>query len=285
MQLNRPLLAKEYLKQFSTALPAASELARLQARFGSAFFLELSTQEALQPEGTVVADAVMQAADARIRDAQRLAGLVDRWRLRMRRPGGWRWPIWSRPGGGDPTLVQALADPAKRGPTGQSSSACAIGPSAVAPLTAALGSTDQNLQIAVLGALGELKSREAVPHLLVPAWKEDGDAAVREAAQRALQTIVGSVPSRSEALSFLSRRLDAFLAGTAPAAVDEHSHVTLWMWDAAQQLLLSATGPRADAAFLTAAQSAEYRYLVDPAAEDYRSCTCHALELASAGRL
>ena len=72
MQLSRPLLAKEYLTQFSAALPPAAELARLQARFGSAFFMELSTQEALQPEGAAVADAVMQAADARIRDAQRL---------------------------------------------------------------------------------------------------------------------------------------------------------------------------------------------------------------------
>ena len=219
MQLNRPLLAKEYLKQFSAALPAAGELARLQARFGSAFFLQLSSQEALQPEGASVANAVMQAADARMRDAQRLAGLVDR--LADENAAARRLAMADLVQAGPvavPALVQALADTTQAtAHPAIEQTLTAIGPSAVEPLIVTLESTDKNLQVSVMGALGHLKSRAAVPYLLAPALNEDGDAAVREAAQRALQEIMGSVPSRSEALSFLTRRLDAFLSGTAPA--------------------------------------------------------------------
>ncbi len=238
MQLNRPQLAKEYLKQFSAALPAAGELARLQARFGSAFFLQLSSQEALQPEGAAVANAVMQAADARLRDAQRLAGLVDR--LADESAAARRLAMADLVQAGPvavPALVQALADTTQA--TAQPAieqTLTAIGQSAVEPLIVTLESTNKNLQVSVIGVLGHLKSRAAVPYLLAPALNEDGDAAMREAARQALQEIVGSVPSRNEALTFLTRRLDAFLSGTAPGAVDEQGNVTLWMWDAAQQL-------------------------------------------------
>jgi hypothetical protein len=272
IQLNRPQLAKEYLKQFSAALPAAAELARLQARFGSAFFLQLSRQEALQPEGASVANAVMQAADARMRDAQRVAGLVDR--LADENAAARRLAMADLVRAGPvavPALVKALADTAQAtAHPAIEQTLTAIGQSAVEPLIVALESTNKDLRVSVMGALGHLKSREAVPYLFAPAWNEDGDAALREAARRALQEIVGSVPSRNEALSFLTRRLDAFLSGTAPGAVDEQGNVTLWMWDAAQQLPVERAWSTADAPFLKAAQLARQRYLVAPLTEDYR---------------
>ena len=78
LNLNRAEFAKEYLKQFLAIKPDPATLAKLQSRFGSALFLRLSTTESLQPEGGAVADAVLEAANDRLRNAERLATLVDR---------------------------------------------------------------------------------------------------------------------------------------------------------------------------------------------------------------
>ncbi|NLX54663.1 MAG: HEAT repeat domain-containing protein [Planctomycetaceae bacterium] len=283
IQLNRPALAKQYLEQFAASLPAASELVELHTRFGSAFFLELSTQEALQPAGKEVADAVLQATDARRRDVERLAGLVDR--LAGADAAARRLAMSDLVQAGPvaiPVLVEALADPTRAAThAAVQRTLAAIGPSAVPPLTAALASPDPAVQVAVASVLGELKSREAVPYLLAPAWKQEGDPAVRDAAQQALQALIGSVPSRGEAVSYLTQRIEAFLAGATPGAVDARGLVALWTWDAAQQRLVTRDWSEADAAFVKAGELAALRYLVDPAVEESRIVyLVTALELA-----
>ncbi len=272
VHLNRPQLAKEYLAQFSAALPPPAELAQLHARFGSAFFLELSTREALQPEGATVADAIMQAADARMRDPTRLAGLVDR--LGGQDPAARRLAMADLVEAGPaaaPALVQALADPTKAAAhAAVLRTLTAIGPSAAGALTAALQSPDTRLQAAILAALGNLQSRDVVVDLLGPALREDADAAVRAAGQRALEQVLGRVPSRSEALGLLTRRIDELFSGTAPHAVDQDGNVTLWTWDRAQQLLVARRLPAAEAAWMTATELARQRHLIAPSREDYR---------------
>ena len=161
IQLNRPALAKQYLEQFAASLPAASELVELHTRFGSAFFLELSTQEALQPAGKEVADAVLQATDARRRDVERLAGLVDR--LAGADAAARRLAMSDLVQAGPvaiPVLVEALADPTRAAThAAVQRTLAAIGPSAVPPLTAALASPDP-----AVPAADQWKSRTIQPH-------------------------------------------------------------------------------------------------------------------------
>ena len=71
MQLNRFDLAKAYVDELAAALPPPDELARLQARFGSVLFMQMSNQPELQPAGQQVGEAVLQAADTRVRDMAR----------------------------------------------------------------------------------------------------------------------------------------------------------------------------------------------------------------------
>ncbi len=78
MNLRRADVAKRYLKQFLDSNPPPQTLADLQRRFGSALFLRMTTDEALQPEGAAVAKAVVDAADQLNRNQQRLTELVQR---------------------------------------------------------------------------------------------------------------------------------------------------------------------------------------------------------------
>ena len=55
----------------------------------------------------------------------------------------------------------------------------------------------------------------------------------------------------------------------------------LWTWDAAQQMPVESSVPAADAAFMKAAELAQQRYLIEPAAADNRlAYLVTALELA-----
>ena len=162
IQLNRPQLAKEYLKQFSESLPAADELARLQARFGSALFLQLSSLESLQPEGALVGNAVMQAADARIGNVQRLKGLVDR--LDDENAAAKRLAMADLVQAGPlavPVLIQVLADPTQAGVHPAAIRTLqAIGSGSVDPLIATLETTDDRLKAVAIRVLGSLKAAQ-----------------------------------------------------------------------------------------------------------------------------
>ncbi|MHB8952270.1 MAG: HEAT repeat domain-containing protein [Pirellulaceae bacterium] len=274
IELNRPQLAKEYLASFSESLPPAAELAKLQARFGSALFMQLSSLESLQPEGGNVAKAVMQAADAQRRDGQRLTDLVNR--LGDPQAGVRRLATADLVQAGPlavPILIQALADPTRAGiQSAVIRTLQAIGSSAVDPLIVTLEARDPNLVVAAMRVLGSLKARKAIPFLMAPAWAEDSDAAVREAAGKALEEIVGSIPTQHESSVFLTQQLDSSLAvaGTIPGTVDEQSQVTLWVWDAEQQIPIERTLPVADASLLNAARIARQLYRVAPAQENHR---------------
>ena len=272
IQLNRPQLAKEYLKQFAESLPAADELARLQARFGSALFLQLSSLESLQPEGALVGNAVMQAADARIGNVQRLKGLVDR--LDDENAAAKRLAMADLVQAGPlavPVLIQVLADTTQAGVHPAAIRTLqAIGSGSVDPLIATLETTDDRLKAVAIRILGSLKARKAIPFLMAPAWAEGSDAAVRDAAVQALQEIVGSTPAQHESAVYLSRQLDSYLSGTVPADVDERGNVTLWVWDAEQQAPIERTLSAADASFANAARIVQQLYRVAPAQGNHR---------------
>ena len=69
---------------------------------------------------------------------------------------------------------------------------------------------------------------------------------------------------------YLTRQLDSSLAGTVPADVDEEGNVTLWVWDAEQQVPIERTLAASDASFVTAARSARQLYRVAPTQGNHR---------------
>ena len=269
LNLNRAEFAKAYLKQFLAVKPDTAELAQLQSRFGSAFFLRLSNSEALQPEGAAVASAVLKAASDRINNAQRLATLVDRLHdpdMATRRQA--LVELVKAGSASVPPLVAVLKDADRAVEHAAVRTALvALGREAVAPLIAALHAPDRALRLQIIDVLGHIDSREAIPYLLSAALPASTDTAtadpvthdpeVEEAARQLMRDVLGQVPSRDEAIRFLTRSLDSYLAGTAPGLVNENNQVTVWSWDESQQQLVQQSLPRDDASFRAAARVAQ----------------------------
>ncbi len=282
LNLNRAEFAKEYLKQFLAAMPDAATLVQLQSRFGSAFFLRLSTTESLQPEGGAVANAVLQAASDHLRNAQRLAALVDR--LSNEDAATRRLALVELVKAGAiavPPIISVLSDTSRAAEhKGACAALVALGEEAIEPLIATLRSSDRDLRVQVIEVLEQLGAKAAVPSLLGAVLAPPGqpgsgepegtDGRVTAAAERMIAKVLGELPSRDAAQQFLAGRLNGYLAGTAPAQVDQADQVTVWVWDDAQKLLLQQTLPADDAAFFAAAQVAEQLHQIDPAAADHQ---------------
>ena len=289
LNLNRAEFAKAYLEQFLAVKPDTAELAQLQSRFGSAFFLRLSNSEALQPEGAAVASAVLKAASDRINNAQRLTTLVDR--LHEPDMAARRQALVELVKAGSasvPPLVAVLKDADRAVEHAAVRTALvALGREAVSPLIAALQAPDRALRLQIIDVLGRIDSREAIPDLLSAALPASTDTAtadpvthdpeVEEAARKLMRDVLGQVPSRDEAIRFLTRSLDSYLAGTAPGLVNENNQVTVWSWDESQQQLVQESLPRDDASFRAAARVARQLYAIDPGNEDH-----HKIYLATA---
>ena len=162
---------------------------------------------------------------------------------------------------------------------------------AIDPLIATLQASNDDLRVQVIDVLAQLQAKSAVPYLLSfvlaptnkpgPGESAVVDQRVSAAARQMITNVLGAVPSRDAAEQFLTRRLDEYLAGTAPGLVDQNNQVTVWEWDESQKLLLQRTMPADDAAFLAAAQAAQQRYQIDPSCADYQQMyLATALEVA-----
>jgi hypothetical protein len=266
MQLNRFDLAKAYVDELAAALPPPEELARLQARFGSALFMQMSNQPELQPAGQQVGEAVLQAADTRVRDLARLTALIPQ--LADSDNGVRRKAANELVQAGPaaiPVLLPALgAAEASSVHPAMMQILAAIGESCGEPLALALEAGDPRLQAAAATALGEMMSRRSAPYLVAAALSESVDPAAREAAGRAAEKILGSMPVRGAAEEILQRQLRTYEAAVRPANDEDERTTTIWSWDAAQQLPVERTLPAADAAFLQAARIARLLHQLDP---------------------
>ncbi len=75
--LDRPDLAKRYLKKVLDAKLPPKQLADLGEEIGPAALLRLAERDALRPEGRQLADAVSAAVAARREDSTRIAALIQ----------------------------------------------------------------------------------------------------------------------------------------------------------------------------------------------------------------
>lgn len=282
LNLKRPVFAKEYLKQFLNVLPSEEELVQIQSRYGSAFFLRLTNRAELQPEGAAVADAVMKAASARMADTARINALVDRLSDpdAAARRAALVELVKAGPAAVTP-LISVLADDSRQAEHAAVRAAIvALGDVAVEPLIATLHSPHQPLRLQAIELLGKLKAMQAVPAVLSHALAPENDGE-REASNKMLRQVLGDVPSKAEATGFLSRRMENYLAGSVPGAVDEADQVRVWIWDATQQIPRQESYSADDASFLAATLAAEQLHRIAPNNADFeRMYLATGLEVA-----
>ncbi len=261
LNLHRPALAKDYLKQLLDSKPSDAELVGIQKRFGTALFMRLGREEGLQPEGRQVSEAVMQAAAAAREETQHLSAVIEE--LQQGDLSAQRRALAELVRSGSaavPELVKALAS----GPTQPARlefAIVSIGERGVVPLVAAVGVKNEELRRRIIGLLAKLKDRRAAPALLAPALQED-DPELAAAAREALQQSIGSVPTRQQAVDFLQRRVDHYLDGIPPAKPDANNRVALWMLDPSNQQLKIESFDATDAAMIAAAEFASHLHAI-----------------------
>ena len=269
--IGRPEEARFYLGKLIAAQPDRDQLEAFQREHGTGFFLRMAGERRMRPEAEQFAKLVQDAAYEAARDPARLQALVRQASdpsplVRAQAVEG-----LERAGQAAVVpLLQALADPARQAEhPGIRDAMVSLGQGLVDPLLGALESPDEALQSQVLQVLGRLGTGRAVPFLIGPAFEPDH----AEAAQRAADTlaqIVGSKPSRTEAIAYLTRRVREYLNGAVAGSVDYQDHTVFWHWDSASQTSVPQTYTAAEASRMMAARLSRDLIRLAPENRDVR---------------
>ena len=199
--LDRPDLAKSFIRQLLAAKLDGEAAAELLREVGSATLMKLSLDPRLQPDAQQLADQFLKAASRVTRDPARLAARVAQ--LGDKSPDVQRAALAALREGGTaavPPLLSALADPAQA-PVHELARQLVLdlGPAAVPPLAAALEAPSPAVKLAAIRLLGGLETRQAVLYLLRPYFSASSSAEVRQAAGEALTRRLGGLPTRAGA--------------------------------------------------------------------------------------
>lgn len=225
--------ARSYLKKLLESKPTVGQLADVQRQFGSAFFIRLTTEKRLAPEGARIAQAVMQSAQQLHNDPARLRKFAK------------------QTGDADPMLRQeAFIELQNAGasavapllevlgnanlPNAQAHARDALvnlGSAAIEPLIAVLDSGNNELRTQAIAVLTRLKTTRLVTYLLRPAHDPDEDPRVQAIARESLKRSMGEVPSKADVEDYLYKKANEYFQGMSPVEVDADGLATLWRWD------------------------------------------------------
>lgn len=259
LNIDRPELAKTYLKQLLDSQADPDELARLPRRFGSALFIRLGQDARVQPEGAQLSRTVLEAADQRARNPQRIEALVrqvtaDAPEVRQVAIAQLRGVAMDAV----TPLIRAIAQTSSiQDQARQREALRALGKVVVGPLAAALRTKDEALRENLIVVLGQIGDPHAVPHLLRPYLSADTAGSQRDAAATAIRSIVGALPTAAEAEELLTQQINSYLDDhSLPGPADEDGNVTIWLWDDAKQFSEPREYAAHDASMVAAADLA-----------------------------
>lgn len=234
--LNHPELARQQLAQLLKANLDADQVLSLGEELGSAIFLKLASRAELAPEGRKLAEAVLTARTAALREPARIA----RWIAELNDPSPEKrtramLSLGDAQEAAVGPLLTVLADP-KRAAEHAAVRAMLVrlGASAVGPLLAALEAPNTEVAVQALESLGALRARETLPVLLATALDPAQPQPVRRAAHDALKQFGAAVPPPAEAAQWLARQAVEYYDGRVPLRVQPNGGVETWVWDAPQ---------------------------------------------------
>jgi CheY-like chemotaxis protein len=233
--LQRPDLAKQFLQKVLGAKLNQKQLAALEEEFGSALFTELGAREDLAPEGRQLAEAVLAAVSAELRDPKRIEQLVNQLNdpSEGTRSQAFTGLLKARSASVGP-LVKVL-DNTARASEHANVRACLVrlGSDALWPLVAVLDAADAKLKIEAIRVLAEIKGRESILALLEPFASASNPPEVRAAAREALLKRVGQLPSAHAAANMLADDAKRLSTRRQPLDYEIESPVEVWSWDSA----------------------------------------------------
>lgn len=266
--IGRPEEAKFYLAKLIAAQPDRDQLEAFHREHGTGFFARMANEPRMRPEAEQFAKLVQDAAYTAARDPDRVKSLVER--VSDPSPLVRAQTVEALQRAGDAAvapLLQALADPDRQAEHPWIRAAVVeLGQPMIDPLLGALEAPDEALRFQVLQTLGRLGTARAVPFLIGPALDPSVPEAAHRAAAETLAQIVGSAPSRTEAVSYLVRRVREYLHGALAGPVDYQDNTVFWHWDAASKTSLPQTYTAPEASRMMAARLS--RDLIKLAPED-----------------
>lgn len=285
LDFGRPDECKRYLEKFVASKFPEADLIDLPTKHGTSFFLEISLNAKVQPEGAQVADQVLLAARKFAEDPARLAELVRTLNDPNPEAVGSALTRLDQAG---PALVgpllAALADPSRAAEHPQLYAAMAeLRGTTEAPLIGVLAAAPEPQRIVAANVLGQIESRNAVRHLFEPAYAPTTSPPLRAAADRALRKIMGVAPRQHDAEGYLFRQLTQIRNGEHPFQVDPDNNTVVWQWDAAKSAPVARVFPLEDAIRQLNARLATDLYRIRPDHIEYQQLRLlHHLEFAKA---
>jgi CheY-like chemotaxis protein len=285
LRYGRPDECKRYLTKFLAGKFPEDDLAALPAKHGSAFFLELSTHDKLQPEGAQVATQVLTAARKAAENPARLQALVKELSSTNYEAASTALTRLEQAG---PNLVapvlQALVDPSRTAEHRRLLDALIeLSETTTPPLISTLAAAPEPQQIIAAKVLGEVRAIEAVRHLVAPAHAAGVSPALRTAARDALTKIMGGVPREHESELYLLRQFSQLREGQHPFKPDGDNNTVVWQWDAATKGPKSSILPLQDAIRQLSARLATDLHRLGPQNREYQKLRLlHYLEFAKA---
>jgi hypothetical protein len=205
-ELERPDLAKPFLKKVLDAKLDRPALARLAEELGPATCISIGQHEDLRPEGKQVADALQDALNAELRDPQRISALIAQLQnpSAEKRDAAVTGLVRARQAA-ITAIVTVLADPKRAEEHPRLRAILPLfGRDAVWPLLGVLENADPALKAQVIIALEPMAFPEVKLFLLEPAFDSSSEPAVRTAAHNTLRQIAGGMPDRREAIVLLT---------------------------------------------------------------------------------
>ena len=196
VDLDRPDLAKGFLKQVLGANLDQQQLVALEEFFGAAVFTEMASRADLAPEARQLSDAVLTAVSRHVQDPARLDALARQ----LQDPSGdvrYQALVELRRAGSAAVgpLAAVLADPGRAAEHANVRAALVgLGSDAVDPLIAILESGNAKLTVQAIGVLAELQAEKAAVFLLAPFASNESDPEVSRAAEAGLLKLSGRTP-------------------------------------------------------------------------------------------
>ena len=267
LQLDRPDLAKPWIRRLLDLKPDGETAAALIRQFGSATYIKWAGDARLNPEARKLADLLLTGAAATVRDPKRLAERVKQ--LEHPSVEVQRTALAAlRDGGVDavPPLLAALADPARKAGHALAEQAIIeLGPESVPPLVAMLTVSGAAAQkIRAIKLLAALDVRSSTVYLLAPYLADNSPPEVRQAAGDAIMQIMNMKPTRSRRNLLLTHETAEALAGRRVLQPDTGETVTIWLWDNAAHRLTREFYPPNRALAFVAARLAGDLFELDP---------------------
>jgi len=237
VDIKRPEVGKLLVKRLTSIKLEPRDMDQLIEQFGSSTFIQLTSVPQLAPDMPKFVSALLAGAASYREDPERLAKMIGSLRSQNIRDRQEAVVQLARAhGAAVGPLLKVLADPNRTDEHAVAQTMLVqLGGDAVGPLRGALETDDAALKAQVITALGRLKDRKSLVPLLRPAVDPQTEAALQEAARKAIQSITGTGVSLSEAQTALNREITRSLRYAIGHGGERAPTVETWRWDSEKQ--------------------------------------------------